>query len=192
MTIATTPLAFIFLGVLSSKIQPHINAQDVALTKAAGFAHVAIKSIEVVKSFNSQTFEAKQYTTAIKCAANSYLKQAHSNAVQMGFVRIFTLSMFVQGFWYGNRLAATEAVSMSDITTAFWACLLATKAFEDILPQMLILEKGRAAGTALYSLLDQVKKGPAMKATNNQKSPKFCDGDIEVRGVGTGFWNPKS
>lgn len=183
VTISTIPIAFIVLGVLSRMIQPHIDAQDAELTRAAKFAHAAIKAIEVVKSFNAEEHEVKQYTALIKRAATSYLKQAHSNAVQMGFVRVFTMSMFVQGFWYGNHLAATENLAMSHITTAFWACLLATKAFEDILPQFLVLEKGRAAGAALRSLLDEVHKEPALHGSNIQRTPTFCDGDIELRAV---------
>lgn len=183
VTISTVPIAFLVLSLLSAAIQPQISQQDTELTGAAKCCHAAISSIEVVKSFNAQSHEIKQYATGIKRAAACYLKQAHSNAIQMGFVRVFTLSMFVQGFWYGNHLAATEGLSFSTVTTAFWACLLATKAFEDILPQLLVLEKGRNAAASLQAILNEVTKEPPLTVENDEEAPRFCDGDIELRAV---------
>ena len=183
VTLATVPIAFLVLSILSTTIQAQISQQDVELTKAAKHSHAAVSAIEVVKSFNAQDFEVKQYAAAIKRAATCYLKQARSNAFQMGFVRLFTLAMFVQGFWYGHHLAATEGLSFSYVTTAFWACLLATKAFEDVLPQILVLEKGRNAAAALRGILDEVTKEPELFSMVGQKAPRFCDGDIEIRAV---------
>lgn len=87
------------------------------------------------------------------------MKQALSNSIQIGFVRFVTTAMFVQGFWYGGHLVTTGRTSACDVLTTFWACLMATKPIEDILPHMLVLEKGRAAGAGTKATLDQMSGG---------------------------------
>jgi ATP-binding cassette, subfamily B (MDR/TAP), member 1 len=116
-------------------------------------------------------------------AARYYMKQALSNSLQIGFVRFITTAMLVQGFWYGGTLVRTGNTSAGDVLTAFWACLMATKAVEDILPHMIVLEKGRAAGAAMAIILEQMSRGSKVKGNTGRSAPKFCEGDIEVREV---------
>ena len=60
---------------------------------------------------------------------------------------------------------------------------MATRAWEDILPHLNILEKGRAAAIALKDMLDKVEDCGKIAKTATGITPKFCDGDIEVREV---------
>jgi ATP-binding cassette, subfamily B (MDR/TAP), member 1 len=107
----------------------------------SSFANSALSAIETVKCFNGQAFELEQYKPVVMQAAKYYMKQALSKSLQIGFVRFITTAMFVQGFWYGSHLVSTGKTSAGDVLTTFWACLMATKAIEDILPHMIVLEK---------------------------------------------------
>jgi ATP-binding cassette, subfamily B (MDR/TAP), member 1 len=98
-------------------------------------------------------------------------------------VRFITSSMFVQGFWYGSYLVRTGQSSPGKVVTTFWSCLMATKAFEDILPHLIVLEKGRAAGIELKTILKQVGRGKKLARITTGITPKFCEGDIEIRQV---------
>lgn len=60
---------------------------------------------------------------------------------------------------------------------------MATRAWEDILPHLNVLGKGRAAATALKDILDKVEDFGEIAKTAAGITPKFCDGDIEVREV---------
>lgn len=164
-------------------MQPSIDAQIEELTEASKLANNAITVIDMVKCFNGQDSEMWQYANAIKKAANWYLVQARANAVQIGFVRIMTLGMFVQGFWYGSHLVASGNKNAGDVLTAFWACLVATQAIEQILPQMIVLEKGRAAGATLKAVLMQMERGRKITNMIGRTSPSYCEGDIEARNV---------
>lgn len=164
-------------------MQPSIDAQIEELTEASKLANNAITAIDMVKYFNGQDSEMWQYANAIKRAAKWYLVQARANAVQIGFVRIMTLGMFVQGFWYGSHLVASGKKGAGDVLTAFWACLVATQAIEQILPQMIVLEKGRAAGATLKAVLMQMERGRKITNMIGRKLPKYCEGDIEARNV---------
>ena len=165
-------------------MQPGIDAQIEQLTQASKLANNAISAIDTVKCFNGQDFEIWQYATAVKKAAQCYLVQARANALQIGFVRIVTLGMFVQGFWYGSHLVDTGKKNPGQILTAFWACLMATQTIEQILPQMIVLEKGRAAGATLKAVLIRMERGRKVTKMVGRKAPRHCDGDIQAKNVG--------
>lgn len=183
VTLATVPVIAVVLSYISAKMQPSIQAQQEKLTQASKLANNAITSIDTVKCFNGQDWEVWQYANCVREAAKCYLKQARANALQIGFVRVATLGMFVQGFWYGSTLVQSGQRSAGQILTAFWACLLATQAIEQILPQMIVLEKGRAAGATLKATLVQIERGRRVVKMIGRKTPRYCDGDIEVRNV---------
>lgn len=153
------------------------------MAKASSIVVNALSSIDTVKCFNGQDFEVRQYTVAVKKAAKFYLRQALNNGLQIGAVRFILTSMFVQGFWYGSYLVRKGESSTGAVITAFWSALMATRAWEDALPHLNVLEKGRAAAIALKAILDTVKNGREIANTTTGITPKFCEGDIEIRQV---------
>ena len=183
VTLAAVPVSALFLAWLSGDMQPSIDAQVKELSQASMLANNAISAIDTVKCFNGQDFEVWQYANAVKRAAKYYFYQARANALQIGFVRLVTLGMFVQGFWYGSHIVGSGQKTPSQVLTAFWACLMATQAIEQLLPQMIVLEKGRAAGATLQTLLSQIERGRRVTKMNGGLAPSFCDGDIELRNV---------
>ena len=183
ITLAVVPVSALILGWVSSRMQPSIKAQMEELTQASKLANNSISSIDTVKYFNGQDLEIWQYARAIRKAASFYITQARYNALQIGLVRFVTSIMFVQGFWYGSHLVAIGKKNPGQILTAFWACLIATQTVEQILPQMIILEKGRASGATLQAMLTRMKSGRKVVEMTGRTAPRFCEGDIEVKNV---------
>ena len=176
------------LARISASMQRAIDAQTERLTEASRFASNALGAIETVKCFNGQSVETRQYTKAIRLASKFYLAQARANALQIGVVRFMTLSMFVQGFWYGSYLVSTGRRNPGQVLTAFWACLQATQTMEQILPQMLVLERGKSAGSTLKTVLDQIVKGGKMNAIGGDRIPPYCEGDVQISDVSGNFY----
>ena len=164
-------------------MQPSIEAQAKELTRASKLANNSISAIDTVKYFNGQDFQTWQYAQAVHKAAEWYLTQARQNAFQIGFIRLVTLGMFVQGFWYGSHLVQIGRKNPGQILTAFWASLMAAQAIEQILPQMLVLEKGRTAGATLKAALVQMERGRKVSKLAGCKHLSVCKGDIELRNV---------
>ncbi|KAF6231907.1 hypothetical protein HO173_009744 [Letharia columbiana] len=183
VTLSTVPVLAVALAWNSARMQPSIEAQTKELTKASKIVNNALSAIDTVKCFNGQDFERWQYREAVKRAARYYLYQVQANALQIGGLRLITLGMFVQGFWFGSHLVQTGQKNPGDILTAFWACLMATQAFEQIQPEVIVLEKGRAAGATLKSILGQMEVGLEIARMSGRTVPLFCAGDIEVRNV---------
>ena len=182
--LALIPVALSLIAYLSSKIQPHIDRQKKHLAAASKTASSAIAWIETVKAFNGQTQEHNAFTKAAGLASREYKEQSHLNGLRMGFIRILTLGMFVEGFWYGNKLVRGESqFTPADIMTTFWSCLMATQALETIMPQIVVLEKGRAAGAWLKALLSKMERKEGRRRRLGELMPMTCSGEIELRGV---------
>lgn len=177
------PLALGFLAMISARIQIYIETQKEHLAEATRTANRAFTAIEIVKAFNGQCYERTMFARAAAKAAEAYRKQVHGNAMIIGFIRLITLSMFVQGFWYGSRLVRRDQASAEDVMTTFWSCLMATQSLELILPQMILLEKGRAAGAGLKAVLVKVERGSQVFHMRGETVPKKCEGEIEIRDV---------
>lgn len=183
VTLSTVPVSGLFLAWVSGRVQPAIKSHIEELDRASKTAGSSIVNIDTVKCYNGQDVEVWQYARIMKRAASFYLLQARANAIQISFVRLIVLSMFVQGFWYGAHLVNTGKKTPGDILTAFWACLMATQTMEQILPQVLVLERGRAAAATLLITLDRMKHGRRITRNMGGSIPEFCEGDIEVKNV---------
>lgn len=91
--------------------------------------------------------------------------------------------MFVQGFWYGSSLARNGTLTPGEVLRTFWACLTAAQSIEQVLPQMIVMEKGKVASVALKSLI--LNRSDKMVASQGKDTlyPLHCEGDIEVHNV---------
>lgn len=183
VTLALVPFASVVLAWVSARMQPSIHRQDVELNQASKLANNAISAIDAVKYLNGQDTEISQYTEVVGNAARFYLVQARGIAVQLGLVRFVILGMFVQGFWFGSYLVSIGSKNAGQVLTAFWACLIATQAVEQIMPQMMVLERGRRAAATLKSMLTQMDNSHATRRLIGHIRPGYCDGDIEIRNV---------
>ena len=142
-----------------------------------------MQSIDTVKCYNGQDYEVRKYTDAIRIAATYYLMQARINALQISITHGAVLAIFVQGFWYGSHLVEIGAKNPGQVLTAFWACLMASQSIEQLLPYVIVFEKGKAAASILEATLVRIERGQKVSKIAGAKCPRFCEGEIEVRNV---------
>ena len=164
-------------------MQPAIEAQTHFLSGAAKITTNAFIAINTVKCCNAQEAELRSYGRMLRKAAQQYIAQARFNALQIGTVRLLMLSLFVQGFWYGSNLVKDGKKTSGQVLTAFWACLMATQTFEQILPQMIILEKGRAAAAALQALVSKIDQVERVAEIGEKQTPGYVKGEIQIKNV---------
>ena len=153
VTLATLPLTCLALFMLGAKMKLFINEQQEELTEASKLSHDAFSSIEVVKCFNAQFRTYWRFLSCIRLAAHFYRRVAVFGALQLALVRFVTLSMFVQGFWFGSKLVRSGDLTAGQVLTTFWACLIAVQAIETATEHAPTLERGKIAGATLWSFL---------------------------------------
>lgn len=170
----------------------NITAQQHELTNASKVANNAITSIETVKCLNGQGVESRNYAARIDKAALHYLRQAQLNSLQIALICWMMFGMFVQGFWFGSTLARQGKLTSGEVLRTFWACLTAAQSIEQLLPQMIVLEKGKIASVILQSILRTQPDSKRVSEMRGTLYPKHCEGDIEVNNVSAKIVNEVS
>lgn len=145
-------------------MQKHVDSQVGQLEVAAKHSANAFINIETVKCFNGQRTEYDRFMAPVKRAASLYVRQVRGNALQMGWMMFATFVTFLGGFYYGSSIIRSGKASTADFITTFFSCLEVANAIKEVLPQMIVLEKGRAAGRALNALV--VEHGIANRDTS--------------------------
>ena len=95
--LASIPISVVVLHFISRGLPAHIENQGEALSEASRTANNAISNISILKYSNTQSQESRSYVGHVRRAATFYLRQAKANALQTGFVKFASTTMFVQG-----------------------------------------------------------------------------------------------
>ncbi len=184
VTLSTAPLMLLAFGVLSGVMQKSIGAQMNKLGEAQKYTSSAFSAIETVKCFNSQGIERSKYMAVIIEARQCFYRVARAAGIQYGLTVFFGSSMFVQGFYYGGRLVADGQADVARVVTAFLAAIGGFQGLQIIMPQVVILEKGRTAGGTLRAVMAEVQqRGSVKRKRLGLLAPSTCYGEIDVRGL---------
>jgi len=183
VTLATTPLILIIVVWVGNDMQRNLDKQSDKLGEAQKFSITAFSAIETVKCFNAQAIERQKYMSRIREAADSYTRLMNASALQMASIVLLSVSMFVQGFYYGGVLVGSGKKTTADIITTFFSALAGFQAVQSILPQLIFLEKGRTAGATLRTVMAQVQTGSTVQRRKGLLKPASCGGDIDVKNL---------
>lgn len=184
VTISSVPVIMGGVIWIGRPMQNALSNQQSKLTEAQKYLTSAFSAIETVKCFNGQEIELGKYVKKVKEAASWYFRVANIHAMQMGFLGFLSSTIFVQGFFYGGVLIDKQKKTTADVMTCFLSAIAAFQAVQAILPNMIVLEKGRAAGSTLRMVMAEVQGGAALnKKSAHLESPAQCKGDIDVRNL---------
>ena len=159
-------------------MQRHIDDQASQLAIAAKYSSNAFSNIETVKCFNGQRTEHERFSAPIQRAAHFYIRQVRGNAMQMGWMMFATFITFLGGFYYGSSIVRSGKATTADFITTFFSGLEVANAIKEVLPQMIVLEKGRAAGNTLHILLEDHKASNQNITVDRDVVPKEVPGEI--------------
>jgi ATP-binding cassette subfamily B (MDR/TAP) protein 1 len=183
VVIAGLPLVALILPSFSSRVQKHNDGQAHNLTRASKLASGAITHIETVKCYGGEESSLRTYKSDIEMAEKHYRWQAFWHALQTAVVRLSTLAMFVQGFWFGSVLLNKGQITSGQIIAAFWAAILGIQSLINMMPHLLLLEKGRAAGHRLRIIMRRSVTGTQDDENAEPPIPAQFAGDISFENV---------
>ena len=183
VTISGVPLVMGVVVWIGRPMQKSLTNQQGKLTEAQKYLTSAFTAIETVKCFNGQEIELGKYIKKVGEAALWYYRVANVHAMQMGFLTFLASTIFVQGFFYGGVLIDKQKKSTADVMTCFLSAIAAFQAVQGILPNIIVLEKGRSAGSTLRMIMAEVQGGAAVEKSANMLRPEYCKGEIDVRNL---------
>ncbi|KAH7126990.1 P-loop containing nucleoside triphosphate hydrolase protein [Dendryphion nanum] len=182
--ICTVPLIFLVMSFLGGRLAKRAHEQADKLQLTIKYVTNAILHIELVKCFNGERSEIQKFAVAIARAADLYRRQAHIRSLQVGFMTFVTMSVFVQGFWYGSYLIISGKKSPGDVMTTFWGALLSIQGITGFLPQLIVIQKGKVAGARLQTIIAKTRaKKRETEKLGGKRSPGDCKGKVEFTNV---------
>ncbi|KAH8702984.1 P-loop containing nucleoside triphosphate hydrolase protein [Phaeosphaeriaceae sp. PMI808] len=183
VVLSSVPLIYLFQSFLARRLSIRVNEQAGKLQSALKYITNAIQNIETVKCFNGEQQELHSFSGITALAARAYLRVANLRSMQIGTMQFLTLSIFVQGFWYGSYLVSSGDLSAGQVITTFWAALMAIMGITGFLPQFIVMQKGKVAGARLRLLMKQMSASDKRQEVGGHLKPLRCLGDIEFRDV---------
>lgn len=181
--LAIFPLIALALTLLNGGQQNAIEDQQKEMTNAAKQASHATTNVTILKCYNGVRSEVANYKQILLAVKQHYHRQAWIAARQIAFMRVAASAVVVIALSYGADLIHNAGANPGEILSTFWCCGTATRGFNDILSQMLVLEKGRVSVVALSNLIHRVKKGKKLTRQCNGRTPQTLRGDINFRNV---------
>ncbi|KAH8881733.1 P-loop containing nucleoside triphosphate hydrolase protein [Thozetella sp. PMI_491] len=160
-----------------------MDAQKIALSRASKHATASITAIELVKVYNAADHEHFQYIQAVRESTRPFLRQVLCNCIQMGYIKLWMVGLFIIGFYFAVILVDKGNTSPGDGLTTFYAVMTAFQAIEAFGPQWLVLVKGIAAGQSLASISLASEDSPRSIETSGPYRPTRCGGDVELTNV---------
>ncbi|KAH6620358.1 P-loop containing nucleoside triphosphate hydrolase protein [Boeremia exigua] len=181
--ISTVPLIYLVEAYLSKRLNARTHEQANQLQMALKYITNAIQSIETVKCYNGESYELQSFTTTTSLAAKLYKRVANLRSMQIGLIKFFTFTVFVQGFAYGSYLIRSGSIDVKSVITTFWAALLAIGGITGFLPQFIVMQKGKVSGARLRSVIEQMSREDEPYEMQGEFKPSACPGDIEFSKV---------
>ncbi|KDN47157.1 P-loop containing nucleoside triphosphate hydrolase protein [Tilletiaria anomala UBC 951] len=152
--LASIPLTLILTAVTMRIGRPLILAEYAAVERASDQVERTVKAIATVKAFNAQQEEHDRFRRMMATSGNVYMRSCACWATRLGLTSTVSLSMFVQGFWYGSYLVQKGTMTAGGVMTVFWVALVASTNMQTIMQSWTVLDKGMIAYSSIQNLLD--------------------------------------
>lgn len=182
VTIASLPLFALLTILVALPMPPMIKMQQSRLDVALKAASCAFSAINTVKVYNAQHDEYSRFMQPLRESAVYFKKHANVLALQQALMRVGTLSMFIQGTWYGSHLVEVGETTAGDVTATFYAAILGVSAIANLMPMTGYFYQ---AGAAAQILRNFVHSGPAETSPARISSmlKPHIRGDIRLKNV---------
>lgn len=179
---ATIPVSVLALHFISRGLEAAIVSQKQELAQASKFVIAAVTAIDLVKIYNGFDHEVWQYLQAARESMRYYVRQALRNSMQMGFLKLWVVNLFVVGFWFAGYLVSKHIITPGTALTTFYSILTAFQSVESVAPHWLVLAKGMSAGHQLQNIVAEDRNTRAVKLPPPHR-PRSCAGEIELHDV---------
>ena len=182
--LSAVPALIIIQAVSQGLASPRLAAERAHTATAATLIDRVVVAIATVKAFNAQSYEEAQLSHVLdkmQVGANGAVTVW---GITSSLSQFATMAMFVQGFWFGAKLVRSGTISAGDVTTVFWACLIATSNLQMCIPQLIIIVKGKFAMASLLTLADSTPKAASGRSLSTLYTPLSSSKQpVALRGI---------
>lgn len=188
---ATIPVSVLALHFISRGLEAAIVSQKRELVQASKIIIAAVTAVDLVKIYDAMDNEVWQYLQAAKGSMQCFIRQALRNSMQMGFLKLWVINLFVVGFWFAGYLVSKNIATPGTALTTFYSILTAFQAIEGVGPQWLVLAKGMSAGHQLQKILLVKRECGNMPKMEASHRPQSCAKEIQLHDVSFAYPSSK-
>jgi len=151
---ATIPVMMAVLFIFGKFIDFWATSEDTYTSKAASVLDWNLKSYAWVKAVFSANIELSKFYKTLLKVKRSFKKFNKFTSLASSLMRIFSLILFVESFWFGSYLVRKNYNTSAEVISAFYACLNISMTFSSISMILVILQKGKASFDKVVKYLD--------------------------------------
>ncbi|VUG18640.1 STE6 [Brettanomyces bruxellensis] len=182
---ATVPVMMAVLFIFGRFIDYWATSEDTQTSIAASILDWNLKCYVWVKSVFSADIELKKFTEQLVEVKHSFKKFNKFTSLASSLMRIFSLILFVESFWFGSYLVRKHYNTSADVISAFYACLNISMTFSSISMILVVLQKGKASFDKIVKYLDSDK---SISVQSNGLVPEYSmTGNISFENVSFAF-----
>lgn len=154
ITMSSAPIIALFAVSFSRIVQKYAELENEQTSIAAQLLNWSINSAQFVKLSCTEFKEIRKFRQSVKNCNHSFISMCKYTSVNSSVLRFFTLTMFVQAFWFGSTMVRKGKLSIGDVITCFHSCILLGSAINGSLHQIVVLQKGHVAVNQIQEFLN--------------------------------------
>ncbi|EGV66452.1 P-loop containing nucleoside triphosphate hydrolase protein [Yamadazyma tenuis ATCC 10573] len=188
VVLALTPffaLSSWFTGKLAYRFA---NKENIYSAKSSKIINWCILNAPIPRVFNGKIIEILNFRKLVNQCSTFNYKYENVVTLNMGILRVLSLLMFVQAFWFGNTMIRLRKLNVNEVFTAFSACLMLAESVSSITELIGEIYRAQAANGRLVEFLNLHN---STEPDQHKMSPTWCNGSIEIKKVSFKYTNKK-
>ncbi|AMD21565.1 HFL291Cp [Eremothecium sinecaudum] len=143
--LCSAPIIAILTYVFSKLVEKYTALENSETANAASVLSWCMAAAQQIRLIGAQDYESTRFAISVQKCSQLFFKLALYASANMASLRLFSLAMFVQGFWYGNSMIRDGKLNIDAVVTCFSACILLSSTLNGILAQIMTMQKGKVA-----------------------------------------------
>lgn len=143
--LCTAPLIAIIASFTLNKYKIYTDLENDESMRCSKQILNVMENINLVKLNLTESEEQKKFEISIKKCNKYFIKGSFWISLNQSVLRMLSLCMFVQGFWFGATEIKKGAISTKIVITCFTCCLSLGSNLMSCIHQIIIIQKGNVA-----------------------------------------------
>ncbi|CAI8496089.1 unnamed protein product [Hanseniaspora opuntiae] len=143
--LCSAPLVAIIAAICSKKYEKYTDLENDASLKCSHQILNIMENISMIKLNLTENTELESFNKKINECNTLFIKGSFWTAFNQAALRMLSLCMFVQGFWFGSSQIKKGHLSTEKVMTCFASCISLSSTLMSIIRQVIIIQKGKVA-----------------------------------------------
>lgn len=152
--LASFPLIIIISILFNNQIHKFQKAENDMSSKASEKLNWILIGNKLIKSSNTQALEFNSSANLIEKCSKFFSKTNLFLSLQTGILKILVLTVFIQGFWFGNHVVLTQSISSGNVLVCLIAVLYFAESFNGISQYLIFLSKAIVSYNNIIDFLE--------------------------------------